>query len=92
MQERSLIEKNYISHLTRLHPAENLDDIIPLGQKTISKLSSNLKKESEGTTDIQHLETSDDISRKVGETSKRRLEINYSHGVLIQGEDWKQFK
>ena len=51
MQERSLIEKNYISHLTRLHPAENLDDIIPLGQKTISKLSSNLK-ESEDTTDI----------------------------------------
>ena len=36
------------------------------------------------TTDIEHLEYSEDISEKVGETSKRRLEINDSEGERLK--------
>ena len=36
------------------------------------------------TTDIEHLEYSEDFSKKVGETSKRRLKINDLEGERLK--------
>ena len=36
------------------------------------------------TTNIEHLENSEEISEKVRETSKRRIEINVSEGERLQ--------
>ena len=83
--KKEILRKNYKSHLTRLHPEENSDDTTPFGQKTISDLFSNLKKKVKATTtDIEHLENSEEISEKVRETSKRRIEINVSEGERLK--------
>lgn len=71
---KEMLRKNYKAHLKNVHPTENSDDTTPFSQRTISDLFSKFKK-TEKTSEIDtHSETIEDITEKVGESSKRRLE------------------